>query len=436
MPAGVWYGAALSLERGMGMKKRLRQIAAVFSAAVLCLSGLPATPASGAQEDAKLIALTFDDGPNTTTTNEVLDVLEAYNAKASFFLIGDKIDAESAEVVKRAYDMGMEIDNHSRTHSNMSELTAEEIRAEIAFVDEKVTEITGEPTRFFRPPYIDVNQTMYDVIGQPFICGIDCRDYLADVDAQARAEYIVNGAKDGVIVLLHDFTGNTQTVEALKIAMPQLAAQGYEFVTLTELFDRQGESPRYGMLYSNVAKYPCRDYMLYQTLTTETAERIPLDAALLDSLGEDYAIEVDYSSEVYPPVAALQKWTGDPPIWKAVQPVYANGDKAVFLASDVLAALGELGISYADLDGVTLSAYSGDIAMSNAKLLVKSQSAGRVTGDVDRDGEVGVLDLVMLQKWLLGAGTLTDPEAADLDQDGCADVFDLGMLKRRLMQKQ
>ncbi|MBR6791688.1 MAG: polysaccharide deacetylase family protein, partial [Ruminococcus sp.] len=193
-----------------------------------------------AETETKLMALTFDDGPNTTTTNEVLDVLEKYNAKGSFFLIGDNINDESAESVKRAYDMGCEIDNHSKSHPNMGSMSAEEILAEVEYVNEKVIEITGEAPKFFRPPFIDVSQTMYDTIDLPMICGIDCQDYMENVTAQQRADYIINGARDGIIVLLHDASGNSQTVEALEIAMPILIEQGYEFVTLTELFERQG----------------------------------------------------------------------------------------------------------------------------------------------------------------------------------------------------
>ena len=154
------------------MKVLTKITMAVLAVTTFLACNMPICQVS-AKEETKYIALTFDDGPNTTTTNEVLDLLEQYNAKASFFLIGDNINAESAKSVKRAYDMGMEINNHSKTHSNMSKMTAEELQAEISFVDDKVTEITGEPTKFFRPPFIDVSQSMYDAIDLPFICGID-----------------------------------------------------------------------------------------------------------------------------------------------------------------------------------------------------------------------------------------------------------------------
>ena len=142
------------------MKKIVIKLLSTVAAFSLMSSIIPALPTNAVDTETKLIALTFDDGPNTTTTNDVLDVLEKYDTKASFFLIGNNINAESAVSVKRAYDMGMEIDNHSKTHSNMSKMSADELQAEISDVDEKVKEITGEETKFFRPPFIDVSQSM------------------------------------------------------------------------------------------------------------------------------------------------------------------------------------------------------------------------------------------------------------------------------------
>ena len=297
------------------------KIISALMAAVFLLSCTPLDSSSVSAEgkQPKLIALTFDDGPNTTTTNDVLDILEEYNAKASFFLIGDNINEESASSVKRAHDMGMEIDNHSKTHSNMSKMQAEEVKAEITYVDEKVKEITGEYPKFFRPPFIDVSQRLYDAVDLPFICGIDCQDYMPNVTAQERADYILNGAKDGVIVLLHDAAGNQATIDALKIAMPELVEQGYEFVTLTELFERQGETPKHNILYSNVRKHPT-GYKEIQELSSDSTDRITLDPALLDSLGNSYAVEMEYSSSSgYPPVIALQKWSGTLQIWHTIQ---------------------------------------------------------------------------------------------------------------------
>ena len=205
-------------------------------------------------EEVKYIALTFDDGPNATTTNEVIDKLEKYGIVASFFLVGNNVNDESAKAVKRAYDLGCEIDNHSRTHSNMTELSAEEIKAEFDYTDEKVYEITGEHTKFFRPPYIAVHQIMFDNIDVPFIAGIGANDWEDRVTAEMRARMILKQAKDGDIVLLHDAEGNSMTVEALDTIIPELQKQGYKFVTVTELFSAKGIIPDMEKVYTNVTQ--------------------------------------------------------------------------------------------------------------------------------------------------------------------------------------
>ncbi len=187
-----------------------------------------------------MIALTFDDGPNTVATVNILDILEKYNARASFFVIGDFINEQSAPVIKRAFDMGCEINNHSKTHRPMTTLSAEEIKSEIEYTCQKVMEITGVPTKFFRPPFIAVNDTMYEQINLPFICGLGCNDWEAEVTADMRSTRTLEQAKDGAIILLHDYYDNAATVEALKTIVPELLKQGYQLVTVSELFEAKG----------------------------------------------------------------------------------------------------------------------------------------------------------------------------------------------------
>lgn len=416
------------------MRKIIRKIGAVISSAVLLISCVP-TITVNAEAEPKLLALAFDDGPNTTTTNEVLDVLDQYNAKATFFLIGMNINDESAKSVKRAYDMGMEIANHSKTHNSMMNMTPDEIKAEIDYVDEKVEAITGEKTKCFRPPFIGVSQTMYENIDIPFIYGADTQDYMEQVDVDERVENILKYAKDGTIYLMHDSAGNDKTVEALKIALPKLVEQGYEFVTISELFERHGETPKKNILYSSVTKYPCKSYSLYQEIDSGN-DKISLDMDTLKKLGDTYAVEMNYiSSTGNPPVIALQRWTSEPSLWHAVQPSYFNGDKAVFLASDIQSAFDELGIGYSDIDGISISAYGGDLTASDIKLLVNSGSKESVRGDVNADGELNVSDLVLLQKWLLAVPDtqLADWKAADLCKDDRLDVFDLCLMRKELL---
>lgn len=205
-------------------------------------------------KDDKVIALTFDDGPNLTTTNAVIDKLEEYNIVASFFLVGDNItgdaDSGSARVAKRAYDLGCEINSHSKTHSNMTEMFPEDIKAEMEYTSDKIFEITGERPKFFRPPYIAVNDVMFESIDLPFIAGYGANDWEDSVSAEQRAEKVLAQAKDGAVILLHDMQGNSKTVEALDTIIPALADEGYNFVTVSELFAAKGIEPQDNIVYS------------------------------------------------------------------------------------------------------------------------------------------------------------------------------------------
>lgn len=203
----------------------------------------------------KQVALTFDDGPNTTTTLEVLEKLKKYGVVGSFFLIANEINEESKESVKKAYAMGCEIANHSKTHPDMTKLTAEEIKAEITYTNEKIFEIIGEYPRFFRPPYILVNDTMIQNIDLPFICGVGGRDWEPEVSPEERARLILENIQDGSIILLHDLLGNDKTVEALDIIIPALLKEGYECVTISDLFKNKGVTPTVhsGIVYSHTS---------------------------------------------------------------------------------------------------------------------------------------------------------------------------------------
>lgn len=196
--------------------------------------------ADAPEAEKKYVALTFDDGPNTTTTMEMLDVLEKHGVVASFFLIGNNINDESAKSVKRAYDMGCEIANHSKTHSDMTTMTAEEIKAEIDYTSEKIKEITGVEPRFFRPPYIAVNDELFEAVDLTFINGYGCNDWMPEMTAEKRYKRVMRQVKDGCIILMHDAQGNSMTVEAIDMIIPDLLSQGYEFVTVTQLFELFG----------------------------------------------------------------------------------------------------------------------------------------------------------------------------------------------------
>ena len=189
------------------------------------------------KEPAKYLALSFDDGPNLTTESKMLDVLAKHKVPATFFVIGNNINEGSAANMKRALELGCEIGNHSLTHSMMSQMDEEQVKAEIEATSDMIETITGQRPKFFRPPYINVKPEMYDWIDLTFICGKGCEDWVATVGKEARREGILANAEPGAIYLLHDFEGNDATVEALDEAIPELKKQGYVFVTVAQLFE-------------------------------------------------------------------------------------------------------------------------------------------------------------------------------------------------------
>ena len=199
----------------------------------------------------KVIALTFDDGPNTGVTNEILDILEEYGIKASFFVIGQNIDEESAEAMQRAHSLGCEINSHSFTHSYMNEMSAEDIKDEMERTAQLIYDNVGEYPKFFRPPYIAVNETMFECIDLPFISGIGCNDWDDKVSVEKRVRFLTEKCPEGCIILMHDAAGNEKTVEAVRQSIPVMLENGFEFVTTSELFVAKGITPTSdGIVYS------------------------------------------------------------------------------------------------------------------------------------------------------------------------------------------
>lgn len=192
----------------------------------------------------KFCSLTFDDGPNfenDDTMEKMLDILQKHKILASFFLIGNKISEKNIPVIKRAFQMGCDIQNHSWTHSDMTKFSQQEIIEEYEKTDEAIIKITGKRPEFFRPPYISVNQTMFDSIKTPFICGHGCRDWEEDFSAEDRLKMMIEGGdsglKDGIMFLLHVSDRNSKTLEVVEKAIPILKEKGYDFATVTQLFE-------------------------------------------------------------------------------------------------------------------------------------------------------------------------------------------------------
>lgn len=202
----------------------------------------------------KTLALTFDDGPNNNVMVQIIELLNRYDTKATFFVVGSSITDESAPVLRFAAEQGFEIGNHSERHLHMPELSREDIVREIASVQERVEGITGRQPVLFRPPYIDVDERMLETIRMPFIAGSGNNDWNPACTVAQRVELALRDADDGAILLMHCFEGNEATVEALRIILPELKRQGYRMVTVSQLFEEKQIPLENGVLYRKAAR--------------------------------------------------------------------------------------------------------------------------------------------------------------------------------------
>ena len=116
------------------------------------------------------------------------------------------------------------------------------IQNEINQTNNLIKQYTGQTAKFFRPPYISVNNTMYSAIDMAFVQGTMHNDWDGSSSSYQIANSVTSGVKDGQIILLHDFQGNTATVNALPTIIENLQSQGYQFVTMSELFQYKGKN--------------------------------------------------------------------------------------------------------------------------------------------------------------------------------------------------
>ncbi len=196
----------------------------------------------------KALALTFDDGPHPIFTPQILDILEAHDAKATFFVVG-KQAVKFPEIIKRIADGGNEIANHTYNHPWVNHISDKNLLAEIEKTHQLITEITGMEPVLFRPPggYYNkrivesVRQTNYKIILWSFTQ--DTKDW-SNPGVSAIVSHVLDNAKSGDIIILHDFGGNrTQTIDALEIILPGLKEKGFEMVTVSELLDKRDVRP-------------------------------------------------------------------------------------------------------------------------------------------------------------------------------------------------
>jgi len=178
-----------------------------------------------------VVAITFDDGP-TDYTNEVLQILKENDAVATFFVLGNKVEMYQ-NVIRDLVKNGSEIGNHTYNHKWLSRLSEGEIRFQIEKTQEKIKNITGIAPKFLRPTYGEVNQKIRRNTDLNIaLWTVDPKDW-KQKSPQKIASSILDIVEDEDIILLHD--NHKRSVSALKILLPELKKQGYQFVTLSEL---------------------------------------------------------------------------------------------------------------------------------------------------------------------------------------------------------
>ncbi len=193
----------------------------------------------------KAIAFTFDDGPSGYT-KELLDGLDLYGAKATFFVIGSKAE-KNPKIVRRAYDEGHLIGNHTYNHIDFYKSSLSEVQANIKKGADAIEKITEERPIFLRAPYGNVTFVQLKQLDTFFIhWSASTYDWLKE-DEEYIYKRIMKEAKDGAIILMHDT--KEATVKAVLRAIPELQEQGYEFVRVDELLSRNGEKLKMGVPY-------------------------------------------------------------------------------------------------------------------------------------------------------------------------------------------
>ncbi len=215
------------------------------------------TQSADIPEGAKVIAFTFDDGPDmryTSSTKRILDALEKYGAKATFFVLAQQLDFQeiadeetketfserNTKLLKRAYDMGMEIGSHTYNHKDLNKLSTDEIEKELGDACARTESITGGKVKIMRPPYGNANEKVRDAIDMPMIIwDVDSLDWQSK-DPDKIYNEVMSHVKPGSVILFHDIYNTT--ADGVERLLPDLIEQGYTIVTVSELYSYYGKT--------------------------------------------------------------------------------------------------------------------------------------------------------------------------------------------------
>ena len=216
------------------------------------------SPQPSTENYSKKLALTFDDSPNKTL-REIISVYSRFNelnpdcpASATLFCSGHRITQKSSKTLQLAYASGFELGNHGFSHRELTYLSYPEIEKEIHSVDKLLQPIDGKQTHLFRAPYGSINDCVKKAVLSPIIdWSVDTKDWTG-ISTEKIVNCVLQGARDGGIILMHD--GFENTVTAVEKLLPLLKEQGYQVVTVSYLAEYNGCNLQVGGVYTRARK--------------------------------------------------------------------------------------------------------------------------------------------------------------------------------------
>lgn len=247
--------------------------------------------------NAPMIAFTFDDGPNSEYTERILKVLQENYSSATFFMVGYNID-KYPETVKNVSLAGCEVANHTKDHQNLTKVDADEILKQIGYVNNMAEELTGSKATMIRPPEGAYDETVLNLLQEPVVLwNLDTEDWRSR-NAHEIAQRILDNAKDGDIVLMHDIYDST--AEAVEIVVPMLKERGFQILSVSELARYKGKELELGKAYGQITvdKKEAEEGATEETTQTESNETTEGESSEGDNSAEnDNASEGDPAEE-------------------------------------------------------------------------------------------------------------------------------------------
>lgn len=188
-------------------------------------------------EGSKFVALTFDDGPGYESTQRILDVLSKYNAKATWFVLGSKVDA-NPDMLKKIDVAGHEVANHSYNHPNLVNLDLNTALQNINSASSSIKNVIGKSPAYLRPPYGSYNDAIVNNMNMKIaLWSVDSLDWKYR-NGQAAYEHVMSTLTNNPVVLFHDIYDTS--ADAVELLVPRLVAEGYTFITYNEMMSITG----------------------------------------------------------------------------------------------------------------------------------------------------------------------------------------------------